>query len=137
MLIKRLCLCGLLIFLIITILFIGPAWCSGTPSGTDKIAVTAIELQENMGDAEALVAENAELKTSLASERQNSAALMAKMEEYISKSDQEIKLLKEQNTILQEQVVALNKKIKIEHAKGFMQGVPVGAVIGVLIAIIL
>jgi len=90
-----------------------------------------------MGDAEALVAENAELKTSLASERQNSAALMAKMEEYISKSDQEIKLLKEQNTILQEQVVALNKKIKYEHAKGFVQGVPVGAVIGALLVALL
>jgi len=90
-----------------------------------------------MGDAEALVAENAELKTSLASERENSKALMVKMDEYINKSDKEIQLLKDQNTILQEQVVALNKKIKYEHAKGFVQGVPVGAVIGVIVTAII
>jgi len=62
---------------------------------------------------------------------------MAKMDEYISKSDREIQLLKEQNGILQEQVTALEKKAKIEHAKGFVQGVPVGAVIGALITAVI
>lgn len=90
-----------------------------------------------MGDAEALVAENTELKNSLASERQNSAALMAKMDEYIGTSEQENQLLRDQNGILQEQVTALNKKIKIEHAKGFVQGVPVGAIIGALLVALL
>lgn len=101
------------------------------------MAVTITETQENMADNAALAAENGELKASLAAERKNSKDLMAKMDEYITKSDQEIQLLKDQNGILQDQVTALNKKIKIEHANGFVQGVPVGAVIGALIAIIL
>lgn len=84
-----------------------------------------------------MLAETEELRNALTSERAANAELMAKMEEYIDKSELEIQLLKDQNGILQDQVTALNKKIKIEHAKGFVQGVPVGAVIGVLIATML
>ena len=113
------------------------ALASATQTAKTAITVPVADAKEVIADNAALVAENGELKSSLAIERQNSKDLMAKMDEYIVKSEQEMQLLKEQNSILQEQVVALNKKIKIEHAKGFMQGVPVGAVIGVLIAIIL
>ena len=113
------------------------AHASATQTAKTAITVPVADAKEVIADNAALVAENAELKSSFAIERQNSKDLMAKMDEYIVKSEQEIQLLKEQNSILQEQVVALNKKIKIEHAKGFMQGVPVGAVVGVLIAIIL
>ena len=103
----------------------------------NTIAVPLADAREIIADNAALLAENTEIKSSLDVERQNSAALMAKMDEYIGTSEQENQLLRNQNGILQEQVNALNKKIKIEHAKGFVQGVPVGAVIGVLIAIIL
>ena len=113
------------------------ALASATQTAKAAITVPVADAKEVIADNAALVAENGELKTSLDIERQNSKALMAKMDEYISKSDREIQLLKEQNGILQEQVTALNKKVKIEHARGFIQGVPVGAVIGVLIAVIL
>ena len=103
----------------------------------NTIAVPLADAREIIADNAALLAENTEIKSSLDVERHNSAALMAKMDEYIGTSEQENQLLRDQNSILQEQVVALNKKIKIEHAKGFIQGVPVGAVIGLLIAIIL
>ena len=113
------------------------ALASATQTAKTAITVPVADAKEVIADNAALVAENGELKTSLATERKNSKDLMAKMDEYINKSEQEIQLLKDQNGILQKQVTALNKKIKIEHAKGFMQGVPVGAVIGVLMAIIL
>lgn len=134
--IRKLIICLIALFCAISICS-STAHASATQTAKTAITVPVADAKEVIADNAALVAENAELKSSLAIERQNSKDLMAKMDEYIVKSEQEIQLLKEQNSILQEQVVALNKKIKIEHAKGFMQGVPVGAVIGVLIAIIL
>ena len=134
--IRKLIICLIALFCAISICS-STAHASATQTAKTAITVPVADAKEVIADNAALVAENAELKSSLAIERQNSKDLMAKMDGYIVKSEQEIQLLKEQNSILQEQVVALNKKIKIEHAKGFMQGVPVGAVIGVLIAIIL
>jgi len=113
------------------------ALASATQDAKTAITVPIADAREVIADNAALVAENTELKSSLDVERQNSKALMAKMDEYISKSEQQIQLLKERNGILQEQVAALEKKAKIEHAKGFVQGVPVGAVIGALITAVI
>lgn len=122
-------------FIILT--FSLTAHASATQDVKTAISVPISDAREVIADSAALVAENAELKGSLALERKNTEALVAKMDEYINKSDKEIQLLKEQNTILQEQVIALNKKIKYEHAKGFVQGVPIGAVIGALLVVLL
>lgn len=109
------------------------AHANATQTVKTAITVPVTDAKEVIADNAALVAENGELKTSLAAERQNSKSLMAKMDEYINKSEQEIQLLKDQNSILQEQVVALNKKIKIEHAKGFVQGAVIGVIVTAII----
>ena len=113
------------------------ALANATQSVKTAISVPVADAKEIIADNAALLAENNELKNSLAMERENTKALIVKMDEYIKTSEQEAQLLKEQNKMLQEQIIALNKKIKIEHAKGFVQGAPIGAVIGALLIALL
>lgn len=113
------------------------ALANATQSVKTAISVPVADAKEIIADNAALLAENNELKNSLAMERENTKALIIKMDEYIKTSEQEAQLLREQNKMLQEQIIALNKKIKIEHAKGFVQGVPIGAVIGALLIALL
>ena len=113
------------------------ALANATQSVKTAISVPVADAKEIIADNAALLAENNELKNSLAMERENTKALIVKMDEYIKTSEQEAQLLKEQNKMLQEQIIALNKKIKIEHAKGIVQGVPIGAVIGALLIALL
>lgn len=92
-----------------------------------------------VADAKILIAEQASLtgevkalKEALALERESNTAILKKTEEYINASLQETKLLREQNSILQEQVILLNKKVVAEKAKGITTGIVIGIVVGII-----
>ena len=92
-----------------------------------------------VADAKILIAEQASLtgevkalKEALALERESNTAILKKTEEYINASLQETKLLREQNSILQEQVILLNKKVVAEKAKGITAGIVIGVVVGII-----
>ena len=92
-----------------------------------------------VADAKILIAEQASLtgevkalKEALALERESNTAILKKTEEYINASLQETKLLREQNSILQEQVILLNKKVVAEKAKGITVGIVIGIVAGII-----
>lgn len=92
-----------------------------------------------VADAKILIAEQASLtgevkalKEALALERESNTVILKKTEEYINASLQETKLLREQNTILQEQVILLNKKVVAEKAKGITAGIVIGIVVGII-----
>jgi len=92
-----------------------------------------------VADAKILIAEQASLtgevkalKEALALERESNTAILKKTEEYINASLQETKLLREQNSILQEQVILLNKKVVAEKAKGITAGIVIGIVVGII-----
>ena len=92
-----------------------------------------------VADAKILIAEQASLtgevkalKEALALERESNTAILKKTEEYINASLQETKLLREQNSILQEQVTLLNKKVVAEKAKGITAGIVIGIVVGII-----
>ena len=134
--IKRLMIC-LIMMCLIALISSSTAHADAIQLDNNTIAVPIADAREIIADNAALLAETEELRNALTSERVANAELMAKMEEYISKSDQEIKLLKEQNQILNEQVAALDKKAKTEHAKGMAQGLSLGAIIGAVLVVIL
>lgn len=92
-----------------------------------------------VADAKILIAEQASLtgevkalKEALALERESNTAILKKTEEYINASLQETKLLREQNSILQEQVILLNRKVVAEKAKGITTGIVIGIVVGII-----
>ena len=92
-----------------------------------------------VADAKILIAEQASLtgevkalKEALGLERESNTAILKKTEEYINASLQETKLLREQNSILQEQVILLNKKVVAEKAKGITTGIVIGIVVGII-----
>lgn len=92
-----------------------------------------------VADAKILIAEQASLtgevkalKEALGLERESNTAILKKTEEYINASLQETKLLREQNSILQEQVILLNKKVVAEKAKGITAGIVIGIVVGII-----
>lgn len=92
-----------------------------------------------VADAKILIAEQASLtgevkalKEALALERESNTAILKKTEEYINASLQETKLLREQNSILQEQVILLNRKVVAEKAKGITAGIVIGIVVGII-----
>lgn len=92
-----------------------------------------------VADAKILIAEQASLtgevkalKEALALERESNTAILKKTEEYINASLQETKLLREQNSILQEQVILLNRKVVAEKAKGITTGIVIGIVAGII-----
>ena len=90
-----------------------------------------------IADNAALVAEVEAVRESLTSERKSTAQLIAELNRYTAASEEEKRLLREQNGILAKMNATLEKQIAAEKRKGIGKmiiGLLVGAGIGALAA---
>lgn len=90
-----------------------------------------------MADNAALVAEVEAVRESLATERKSTAELIAELNRYTAASEEEKRLLREQNGILRKMNATLEKQVAAEKRKGIGKmalGLLVGAGIGAVVA---
>ncbi|WP_157102324.1 hypothetical protein [Cloacibacillus porcorum] len=114
-----------------------PAHASATLTESGQIAATKADIREVVADNAALVAEVAAVRESLASERQSTAQLIAELNCYTAASEEERRLLREQNSILAEMNETLQKQVRAEKQKGIgklLLGLVVGGAVGAVAA---
>ena len=114
-----------------------PARAAATLTENGQIAATKADIREVVADNAALVAEIAAVRESLASERQSTAQLISELNRYTAASEEERRLLREQNSILAEMNETLQKQVRAEKQKGIgklLLGLVVGGAIGVIAA---
>ena len=133
---KKLALC-LMIALLMLSTSLSPAHAAATLTESGQIAATKADIREVIADNAALVAEVEAVRESLASERQSTAEIIAELNRYTVDSEEEKKLLREQNGILRQMNATLEKQVAAEKRKGIGKmiiGLLVGAGIGAVVA---
>lgn len=134
--IKRLVTCLTIALLMLLTLSL-PARAAATLTESGQIQATKADIREVVADNAALVAEVAAVRESLASERQSTAQLISELNRYTVASEEERRLLREQNGILAEMNETLQKQVRAEKQKGIgklLLGLVVGGAIGVIAA---
>lgn len=114
-----------------------PAHAAATLTESGQIAATKADIREVVADNAALVAEVEAVRESLATERKSTAELIAELNRYTAASEEEKRLLREQNGILRKMNATLEKQVAAEKRKGIGKmiiGLLVGAGIGALAA---
>lgn len=110
---------------------------AATLTESGQIQAPKNDIREVIADNAALVAEIAAVRESLASERQSTAQLISELNRYTAASEEERRLLREQNSILAEMNETLQKQVRAEKQKGIgklLLGLVVGGAIGVIAA---
>ncbi|MEG1774003.1 MAG: hypothetical protein RR320_04025 [Oscillospiraceae bacterium] len=77
------------------------------------------------------------MRSTLASERKSTAEIITELNRYTAASEEEKRLLREQNGILRQMNLALEKQVKAEKRKGIGKiaiGLLIGGAIGVVAA---
>lgn len=134
--IKRLVTCLTIALLMLLTLSL-PARAAATLTESGQIQATKADIREVIADNAALVAEVAAVRESLVSERQSTAQLISELNRYTAASEEERRLLREQNSILAEMNETLQKQVRAEKQKGIgklLLGLVVGGAIGVIAA---
>lgn len=114
-----------------------PARAAATLTESGQIQATKADIREVIADNAALVAEIAAVRESLVSERQSTAQLISELNRYTAASEEERRLLREQNGILSEMNDTLQKQVRAEKQKGIgklLLGLVVGGAIGAIAA---
>ena len=133
---KKLALC-LMIALLMLSTPLSPALGAATLTENGQIQAPKSDIREVIADNAALVAEVEAVRESLTSERKSTAELIAELNRYTAASEEEKRLLREQNGILRTMNATLEKQIAAEKRKGIGKmiiGLLVGAGIGALAA---
>ena len=133
---KKLVLLAMMICLLLTTASL-PAHAAATLTESGQIAATKADIREVVADNAALVAEVEAVRESLATERKSTAELIAELNRYTAASEEEKRLLREQNGILRKMNATLEKQVAAEKRKGIGKmiiGLLVGAGIGALAA---
>ncbi|MEG1544865.1 MAG: hypothetical protein RR382_10140 [Tannerellaceae bacterium] len=84
-----------------------------------------------------MLAEVEAVRSTLASERKSTAEIITELNRYTAASEEEKRLLREQNGILRQMNLALEKQVKAEKRKGIGKiaiGLLIGGAIGVVAA---
>lgn len=134
--IKRLVTCLTIALLMLLTLSL-PARAAATLTESGQIQATKADIREVIADNAALVAEVAAVRESLDSERQSTAAMIAELNRYTAASEEERRLLREQNGILAAMNDTLQKQVRAEKQKGIgklLLGLVVGGAVGVIAA---
>lgn len=116
---------------------LSPAHAAATLTESGQIQAPKSDIREIVADNAALVAEVEAVRESLASERQSTAAMIAELNRYTAASEEERRLLREQNGILATMNDTLQKQVRAEKQKGIgklLLGLVVGGAVGVIAA---
>lgn len=133
---SKLALCLTIALLMLLTLSL-PAHASATLTESGQIQATKADIREVIADNAALVAEVAAVRESLDSERQSTAAMIAELNRYTAASEEERRLLREQNGILAAMNDTLQKQVRAEKQKGIgklLLGLVVGGAVGAIAA---
>ena len=134
MLIKRLVL-SLMIALLTVLMPSYPAHAIATRTETGQ-QISNNDARAIIADNAALIAEVEAVRSSLASERKSTAEIIAELNRYTAASEEEKRLLREQNNILSHMNDVLQKKVTAEKQKSIgkiLLGLVVGGVVGATI----
>lgn len=133
---KKLVLC-LTIALSMLLMSSFPAHASATLAESGQIQATKADIREVVADSAALVAEVEAVRESLDTERQSTADIISEVNHYTAASEEERRLLREQNGILSAMNATLEKQVSAEKRKSIgklVLGLLVGIGIGVVAA---
>ena len=135
MLIKRLVL-SLMIALLTVLMPSYPAHAIATRTETGQ-QISNNDARAIIADNAALIAEVEAVRSSLASERKSTAEIIAELNRYTAASEEEKRLLREQNSILTKMNNTLQKQVRAEKQKSIgkiVLGLFIGAGIGAVAA---
>lgn len=133
--IKKLAVSATMICLLLTA-GLYPAHASATLGESGQIQAPKSDIREVIADNAALIAEVEAVRSSLASERKSTAEIIAELNRYTAASEEEKRLLREQNNILSHMNDVLQKKVTAEKQKSIgkiLLGLVVGGVVGATI----
>lgn len=107
-----------------------PAHGAATLTESGQIQAPKSDVREVIADNAALVAEIEAVRQALAAERKSTNELIDELNAYVAASDEERRLLREQNAILKDMSDAYKRQAQAERERGFGR-LLLGLVIGV------
>ena len=113
-----------------------PALASATLTESGEIAAPKSDIREIVADNAALVAEIEAVRQALATERKSTQELIDELNAYTKATDEERRLLREQNTILKDMSDAYKRQAQAERERGFgrlLLGLVIGGAVGCIV----
>lgn len=110
-----------------------PALASATLTESGEIAAPKSDIREIVADNAALVAEIEAVRQALATERKSTQELIDELNAYTAATDEERRLLREQNEILKDMSDAYKRQAQAERERGFgrlILGLIIGGAVG-------
>lgn len=107
-----------------------PAHGAATLTESGQIAAPKSDVREVIADNAALLAEIEAVRQALAAERKSTSELIDELNTYVAASDEERRLLREQNEILKDMSDAYKRQAQAERERGFGRLI-LGLVVGV------
>ena len=111
------------------------ALASATLTESGEIAAPKSDIREVIADNAALVAEIEAVRQALAAERKSTQELVDELNAYTAASDEERRLLREQNAILKDLSDAYKRQAQAERERGFgrlILGLIIGGAVGAI-----
>lgn len=112
-----------------------PALASATLTEDGQIQAPKSDIREVIADNAALVAEVEAIRQALAEERKSTQELIDELNAYTAASDEERRLLREQNAILKDLSEAYKRQAQAERERGFgrlLLGLVIGGAVGAI-----
>lgn len=112
---------------------LSPAHAAATLSENGQIQAPKSDVREIIADNAALVAEVEAIRQALAEERKSTQELIDELNAYTAATDEERRLLREQNEILKKMSDAYKRQAQAERERGFgrlILGLIIGAAAG-------
>ena len=120
---------------LLLIIISSPAHASATLTESGEIATPKSDIREIVADNAALVAEVEAIRQALAEERKSTQELIDELNAYTSATDEERRLLREQNEILKKMSDAYKRQAQAERERGFgrlLLGLVIGGAVGAI-----
>ena len=111
------------------------AHASATLTESGEIAAPKSDIREIVADNAALVAEVEAIRKALAAERKSTEELISELNAYTTASEEERRLLREQNEILKAMSDAYKRQAQAERERGFgrlLLGLVIGGAVGAI-----
>lgn len=112
-----------------------PAHGAATLNENGQIQAPKSDIREIVADNAALVAEVEAIRKALAAERKSTQELIDELNAYTAASDEERRLLREQNAILKDLSEAYKRQAQAERERGFgrlLLGLVIGGAVGAI-----
>ena len=120
---------------LLLIIISSPALANATLTESGQIQAPKSDIREIVADNAALVAEIEAVRQALAAERKSTQELIDELNAYTAATDEERRLLREQNEILKKMSDAYKRQAQAERERGFgrlLLGLVIGGAVGAI-----